>query len=178
MKIRRPNFYFPKSQKPKFQRTNFYPANFAKVDDFLMRSSQPSREELFYIKEKELLTDVINLSNDSPALALKQEESAIKELGLLYDKIPSETDKPLQKNIELFLDKTIQAKQRPNAKMLVHCNAGVDRTGTYVVFYQLFNKLKTLNEAIDEMIKMGHWPEVHKGLIDNIRLIAKNMRFV
>ena len=162
----------------KFQRINFYPTNFAQVDGFLLRSSQPSREELHYIKQQQLLTDIVNLSNNCPKKALEQEKLAAKELGINYFEIPSVTDKPTQKNIELFLGKTIQLKKNPNAKMLVHCNAGVDRTGTYVVFYQLFNKLKSFKEAIEEMKEMGHYPEFHKGLLEEISKIAKNMRLI
>ena len=178
MIIKRPNFLSKNSAKPKFQRTNFYPSNFARVDDFLLRSSHPSPEELRYLKNQEMLTDVVNLSDNAPNMALLQEEQALKELGINLHKIPSNTDKPAQENIELFLEKTVKLKKKPNSKMLVHCNAGVDRTGTFVLFYQLFNKLKSFDDAIKEMLKMGHCPEFHPRLLGEIKILAKKMQFI
>jgi len=159
-------------------RISLYPSNFYKVDNYLMRSSQPSDYELEYLKRKEKLTDIFNVSDNSPKLSKEIEISAAKELGINYHEIPTRTENPLQKNIEKFLNAVKKLKENPKSKILVHCNAGVDRTGTYIVFYQLVNKIKPYTEAIQEMITKGHNTEDIPQLLPKIKKIATNMKFI
>ena len=148
------------------------PINFAKVDNILYRSSQPNENELRYLKDNFKITDIINLSNNSPKRATENEKSLAKLLNINYESIPSATDLPAWEKIKMFVNRVNELKKIPESKVLVHCNAGIDRTGTYVLFYQLMNKLKTYNDAVKEMISMGHIPEFHPKLLPRIKEIA------
>ena len=148
------------------------PMNFYKVDEILYRSSQPNEQELYFLKDKYNITDIFNVSDNPPTVpALKEIETA-KKLNINYKAIPSSTDKPVWDKIKTFVDNVNALKSQNGRKALVHCNAGVDRTGTYVVFYQLINKLKTFDGTIKEMIEAGHTPELIPKLIPRIKEIA------
>lgn len=154
------------------------PLNFAQVDDILYRSAMPVGKEIKYLKDNYQITDVFNLSNNAPPIALTQEIKTTKELGINYHSIPSETDKPVWEKIQFFVNSINDLKSKGGKKALVHCNAGVDRTGTYVLFYQLMNKLKSYEEAVKEMIKMGHYQEDVPKLMGRIKDIALKMKLI
>ena len=151
--------------------------NFAKVDDTLYRSSQPNEFEIQHMKKQINLTDIFNVSDNSPAVATGNEMLTTERLGINYHSIPSRTEKPVWEKIKGFVDSVNNLKKN-NAKVLVHCNAGVDRTGTYVLFYQLINGLKNYKDAVEEMIKMGHSPKDIPELIPRIKEIATKMKFI
>lgn len=155
-----------------------YPMNFAKVDETLYRSSQPNVIEIKYMKSELGLTDIFNLSDNSPKTATEAEIKTAKNLGINYHSIPSRTESPIWEKIKSFVDSVNMLKSQNNKKVLAHCNAGVDRTGTYVLFYQLINRLKTYDEAVKEMIEMGHNPKDLPKLLPRIQEIAKKMKFI
>ena len=124
------------------------------------------------------LTDIFNLSDNSPKIATLTEIETAKNLGINYHTIPSRTESPIWEKIKGFVDSVNALKTSGNKKALAHCNAGVDRTGTYVLFYQLINKLKNYDEAVKEMLKMGHDPISLPNLLPRIKEIAIKMKFI
>ena len=152
--------------------------NFAVVDDVLCRSSQPNEFEIQFMKRNIGLTDIFNISDNSPKLATLKEIETAKNCGINYHTIPSRTELPVWEKIKGFVDNVNLLKTQGNKKVLVHCNAGVDRTGTYVLFYQLINKLKSFDEAVKEMLRMGHDPVSLPDLMPRIKEIAKRMKFI
>ena len=154
-----------------------YPWNFAKVDETLYRSSQPNPWEIEFMKKKIGLTDIFNVSDNTPVISKENELLAVKRLGIKYHAIPTRTENPVWENINKFTD-SVNKLKKTNAKVLVHCNAGVDRTGTYVLFYQLINGLKNFKDGVEEMLRMGHNPQDVPQLLPRIKEIAKKMKFI
>ena len=155
-----------------------FPTNFSQVDDILYRSAQPNEFEIDYMKKEIGLTDIFNVSDNSPVEATKKEITTAKSLGIKYHAIPTRTDNPIWENIKQFVDKVNSLKTVNRAKVLLHCNAGVDRTGTYTLFYQLINKLKSYTEAVQEMIAKGHIPKDIPKLLPKIEEYAKKAKLI
>lgn len=169
------NFDLEKCRKSTLYR---YPSRFAKVDEVLMRSSQPSVDEIVFLKDKENLTDIFNVSNTAPIRATMEETAIAKKLNINYHAIPSMTREPDETKLKFFVDSVNKLKEKGDSKVLLHCNAGVDRTGTYTLFYQILNKMKNYNDAVAEMVKMGHFPEDIPELIPKIKTLLQKMKLV
>ena len=146
-----------------------------KVDHFLMRSAQIQPEELKFLVDQEGLTDVINLKTHFENSLNYNEKDVTKSLELNYIEIPTVTRNPKIEKIVHFLDITDELKKQNDKKALVHCKAGADRTGMYVLFYELKNKIKNFNEATEEMLQMGHHKKIYPDLIEKIAEIAKKL---
>ena len=141
-----------------------------------MRSAQIEKDEMRFLVKKEKLTDIVNFRTLVVPGIDFDEHTAAKMLNLEYHQIPTISKKPEIEQVKEFLELTDRLKQQSNKKLLAHCKAGADRTGMYVLFYELKNKLKNFQEAAKEMLLMGHNRQRDPELLKQIEAIAKELK--
>lgn len=139
------------------------PNNYLKIDNYVSRSAQPSRGDLAWLKQQGI-TDVINFRTMKVAGIDFDEESAVKELGMRYHNIPTQTRKPQKEQVITFL-KTVDNIIKRDGKVHIHCMAGADRTGMYSFLYKMAKGIGTIKENIDEWLRMGHHQKLFPDLI-------------
>ena len=112
--------------------TNVNIKNFGQMDERLFRGAQPLPEDYQALKDLGVTT-VVDLRNDPT----DYEKTEVEKLGMKYVNIPmsgwkSPKDKDLEQFLQLMNDET-------NAKVFVHCKAGIHRKGFAGAVY-LFTK--------------------------------------
>lgn len=143
------------------------PKNFAKIDETISRSAQPSTGDFIWLKEQGI-TDIINLCTKIKSDSMPSEQKTVEELGMKYHNIPTITFKPTEKKVQKFL-RLIDSIKEKNGKIHVHCKAGADRTGMYVFIYKALQRQGTLAENEAEWLSFGH----NTKLFPNLRMWAK-----
>ncbi len=120
------------------------------VSPELIRGAQPKQEGLAQLKKAGVKT-VINLMHEDQNT--EREEAEAKTLGLNYIAMPLSHFKAVpQEVIDGFLATVSDPKMQP---VFVHCNQGMDRTGTLVGIYRVNNQQWSANKAYDEMLEHG-----------------------
>lgn len=122
----------------------------AEVAPGLYRGGQPNKAGVQWLKDLGVRT-VINLRHYH---GNRTSEGAWAEaLGMRYEHIPLESSEPpTRKSIERFLALLADPSARP---IYVHCQYGVDRTGTMIAIYRMEVESWTNQEALSEMLSFG-----------------------
>ena len=138
--------------------------NFAVVDKGrIYRSGLPTARQLDYLCEEYKIATVISLSGDVTeeykALGLFMEKRNLNHINL---PLTTETNPPQQK-IDTFLREISDSNNWP---VLVHCGAGVDRTGMMIALYRMVNDGWQWDRAKEEALDRGfHDQNPEKGLL-------------
>jgi protein tyrosine phosphatase (PTP) superfamily phosphohydrolase (DUF442 family) len=123
------------------------------VSPELYRGGQPSIAGIRQLKEMGIKT-VISLRNN-PALTKLESKEATK-LGLRFVSIPlTGIQKPSNTAIDQFLQIVGDKESQP---VFVHCEFGVDRTGTMVAIYRVATEHWKAQDAYREMVHNGFHP--------------------
>lgn len=129
----------------------------------LYRSGQMTVAGLKRALAQHGIRTVINL-RDGADDADRAEEEYCQRHGVRFVRIrPLSWDgtvgrAPIDAGLRLFLD---TARDPANHPVLVHCQAGVHRTGLYVAFYRMEVEGWGKDRALGEMIALGY-DELHK----------------
>lgn len=128
---------------------NYVPGLFM-VSPELVRGAQPKQGGLAHLKSAGVKT-IINLMHEDQNT--EREEAEAKALGLNYIAMPLSHFKAVpQEVIDGFLATVSDPKMQP---VFVHCNQGMDRTGTLVGIYRVNNQQWTASKAYEEMLEHG-----------------------
>ncbi|HEY9684106.1 MAG TPA: dual specificity protein phosphatase family protein [Oculatellaceae cyanobacterium] len=132
------------------------------VSNQLYRGGQPSVDGLRQLKEKGIKT-IISLRNNKQLT--EQESAEAQKLGIKFISIPMNgIQKPSATEIEIFLHTVGDKESQP---VFVHCEEGVDRTGTMVGIYRIATDHWTAKRAYEEMLKRGFHP-IYAWLADSV----------
>jgi len=143
--------------------------NAGKINDFLLRGAQPSKQGLAELR-KLGVTTVVSLRgwNHEVESERKQAES----LGFRFLNIPvggwsPPSDQQVAQFLALFREPFVQ-------KIFVHCKFGDDRTGVMVAAYRIAENHWSAQQAIREMYSFGfhyHW---HPAMESFVRKFPAN----
>ena len=146
--------------------------NFAIVDNGkIYRSGLPTVNQLDYLCEEYNITTVISLSGDVTekyrSLNRFMDNRRIKHVNLA---MMTEVRPPQQK-ITTFLQEIADSNNWP---ILVHCGAGVDRTGMMIALHRMVNEGWQWDRAREEAVNYGfHDKDKEKGpLLETMPAIA------
>lgn len=115
----------------------------------LARSGQPSPEGYRILRDKYNIRGVVNLREED-----NSEEAVVKSLGMTYFHIPVPDDyAPSPQHVTWFFQ-FVRAMNRQGKAVLVHCKAGVGRTGTMVALYRL-EQGHPVEHALREALQWG-----------------------
>lgn len=129
--------------------TRFIPGLFV-VSPELIRGAQPKDGGLAQLKTAGVKT-IINLMHEDANT--KREEAQAKKLGLNYIAMPMSHFKAVpQEVVDGFLATVSDPKMQP---VFIHCNQGMDRTGTLTAIYRINNQQWTASKSYDEMLEHG-----------------------
>jgi protein tyrosine/serine phosphatase len=124
--------------------------NYHSVAPGLFRGGQPSAVGLKTLKENGIAT-IISLRNNK--ILTEAESQEAKKLGLTFYSLPlNGLWKPSDETIHRFLNIVNNPESGP---VFVHCEEGVDRTGTLIAIYRIENQHWTAQNAYKEMLELG-----------------------
>jgi protein tyrosine phosphatase (PTP) superfamily phosphohydrolase (DUF442 family) len=119
--------------------------NFYKVSRVLYRGAQPKREGIPQLQDMGIKTVVsLRVFHDDSYL--------LRGTSLNQEVIPFHTWHPEDQDVVRFLQIVIDLAKRP---VFVHCQRGIDRTGTMVAIYRIAVQGWSREEAIREMTQGG-----------------------
>lgn len=131
--------------------------NLYKVSEGLYRGAQPSAEGLRQLEKLGIKT-VVNLR------FILSDRGKIKGTGLDYEHINMTTLHVADKDVIRFLRIVTNPQRVP---IFVHCQRGVERTGTMCAVYRIVVEGWSKEEAIEEMTKGGFaCRNVQKNLVN------------
>lgn len=152
-----------------------YPQNYHKIDSYLSRSAQVSREDILWLKSQGV-TDIINFRTmHAPNIGF-DEKAFVESNGIKYHSIPSVSSSPKRINVEKFLD-IVNSIKNKNGKVHIHCRQGANRTGMYSYIYERLNKIGTPFDNYKEFVKRGwHFQKYPHIALWAERLVANILR--
>jgi protein tyrosine phosphatase (PTP) superfamily phosphohydrolase (DUF442 family) len=134
--------------------------NLHKVSEELYRGAQPSAEGMMRLEKLGIKT-IVNLR------FILSDRGKIKGTGLDYEHINTTTWNTETRNVVSFLKIVTNGNRTP---VFVHCQRGVERTGTMCAVYRIVVEGWSKDEAIEEMTKGGFTGRtIRKNLLDYIR---------
>lgn len=134
--------------------------NLYKVSEDFYRGAQPSADGMRQLEKLGVKT-IINLR------FILSDRGRIKGTSLDYEHISMTTWSPCTKDVVRFLQIITDSDRTP---VFVHCQHGIDRTGTLCVIYRIVVEGWDKDEAIKEMTKGGFaLRSVKKNLVDYVR---------
>lgn len=104
--------------------------NYRKVDEQFITAGQP-REEQLEAAAQEGFKRVINLAPTSSRNALKDEAGVVRSLGLHYDYIPVDWEKPTDADFDAFERAMLSAGED---KTIIHCAANFRASAFYSLY--------------------------------------------
>jgi protein tyrosine/serine phosphatase len=128
--------------------------NFGAVAPNLYRGALP-RNEGFEELKKLGVNVVVDMRGKS-----KDEEAAVRKLGMEYISIPSHCPFPNDGTFAKFLR---VIRENPGKKVFVHCRLGDDRTGMAVAAYRMAEEGWSADEAMKEMKAFG-FSTLHRAI--------------
>jgi len=106
--------------------------NYRQVDERVSTAGQPNAEQL-QAAAREGFETVINLATFNPEYSLEDEAGLVRSLGLRYEHIPVEWERPLVSDFETF-ERVL--KQAGTDRTLVHCAANFRASAFYALYAQ------------------------------------------
>lgn len=127
------------------------------VEGELYRAGQPTAENLADYKKKFGIQSVLNLRGENASSPWYQEEVAASEaLGVTHINFRMKAARELSDQQALEL---IEVMRRAPKPLLIHCNAGADRTGLAAALYLAAVKGEPEEVAENQLsIRYGHLP--------------------
>lgn len=134
-------------------------------DGILYRSGQLEPESLErFIREYGIKT-VITFRDERPDKPLSPaaafEEKYCQEKGIHYTRLTPKrwssldgSPPPVEENVRKYLE--VIRERRPKGPILIHCFAGIHRTGAYTAIYRMEFNGWANSEAIQEMVDRGY----------------------
>ena len=119
--------------------------NLHQVSPVLFRGAQPTHEGMQKLDQMGVKT-IINLRG------LHDDEDKLKDTKLAYVSIRFHTWHPEDEDMVKFLKAVTDTNRQP---IFVHCQRGIDRTGTMVAIYRIAVQGWTKDEAVREMTQGG-----------------------
>jgi protein tyrosine/serine phosphatase len=148
--------------------------NFKKIDKFVSRGGQPTKEQLLDLK-RDGVTRIINFRTLFVPYIDFVEEDECKKLGIKYISIPMISKiGPSEKNISDFFEITDNVRNAKK-KIFIHCAWGKDRAGIMSALYKVKYGLDNITNCAKEMLEMGHDNKRFPDLIPMFKEIAKNL---
>jgi protein tyrosine/serine phosphatase len=139
-------------------------SNAGKINDFLFRGAQPSKQGLAQLKELGVTT-IVDFRGWGHEV--ESERRQAESLGLRFISIPlGGWSTPTSAQIAQFF---VLLRSSPGQKIFVHCKYGEDRTGVMVAAYRIGENHWSAQQAIEEMYFFGfhyHW---HPGMESFVR---------
>ncbi|HEY2932217.1 MAG TPA: dual specificity protein phosphatase family protein [Acidobacteriota bacterium] len=124
--------------------------NFGKVNDHYFRGAQPKQEGFADLQRLGIRT-VIDLQDGDR----RDEQSAVKSLGLNYINIPMDDhERPYDEQVQKFLS---VAQDQKNWPIFVHCAGGRHRTGAMTAVYRMTTDGWNIDQAYNEMKDYGFY---------------------
>lgn len=146
---------------------------FRKIDNFMYRGAKPSQKQLLGLKNLGINTIIDFTTNYGGNPMLKSEKDDVEALGMKYVALPFLSFRnPPEEYVEKFFEVVDDARKK-NEKVYIHCREGKDRTGLFSAMYKINYGLANLDDAIKEMLAMGHDDQFNPNLIPYLREYAK-----
>ncbi len=120
--------------------------NLHKVSDGLYRSAQPTAEGMTNLVSLGVKT-IVNLRHNH------SDADEIQDLKLTAKRIPINTWSIRTSQAREFMKIIADTNAAP---VLVHCQHGADRTGSFVAIYRVVEQGWTVDEALKEMTEGGY----------------------
>lgn len=147
--------------------------NFGVVyENTLFRSKAPSKEFLEYLRNirgLKVIVDFRNPNSLNEGWRIEQEKEWAKELGLKYVSFPVISSRTFRA-ANLIKEMLKEA----DGSILIHCQAGKDRTGAVVAFLRMQDGW-SYEEAVREMKKYRHNPKKHEIFNKHLRAFTNKM---
>ncbi|MBN1345498.1 MAG: tyrosine-protein phosphatase [Phycisphaerae bacterium] len=147
----------------------FYIRHFRVVqENAVYRSGQPKRGDLARLRDTYGVRTIVNLrradeQDGSKGPSLAEERLEAEQLGLRFIHLPMHGDATVDPNIvDRWLD---VARDEANHPILVHCKAGIDRTGLLAAAYRIRVQGWTAQTALDEAVREGIDPLNDQNLV-------------
>jgi protein tyrosine/serine phosphatase len=123
-------------------------SNAGKVDGFLYRGSQPSKEGLEQLKELGVHT-IIDLRGERHGV-MEQERRLAESMGIHFVNIPGDGwEPPGDEQVAQFFS---LVRDNSKQQIFVHCWFGSDRTGVFLAAYRMTFDGWTPEQALREML--------------------------
>ncbi|MDD5773933.1 MAG: dual specificity protein phosphatase family protein [bacterium] len=135
-------------------------ANVYQVTDSLLRGAQPDAKGFAALKEIGVKT-IINLRDNYSDVEM------IKGLGFQYINIPINPWELNDKDVVTFLKVVTDPNNQP---VFVHCQHGLDRTGTAVAIYRVYVQNWPYTEALKELPKISF-----NKMWEDLKIYLKNI---
>src|SRR3989442_6181258 len=132
--------------------------NFHVVSEGLVyRSAQLDAEQLAYYIRKYSIKSILNLRGRHDSSEWYRNEIQIAQsYGVAHYDYPIAVQREVD---EEDIDRILEIIQRGSKPILIHCKAGVDRTGLVAALYLYKIEQKTVEEAHSQLsILLGHFP--------------------
>ncbi len=132
----------------------YYIKHFRVVDEgALYRSGQPDKRDLERLRDAYGVRSIVNLrrvdeQNEDEGLSFDQERAEVERLGLRFFHLPMDGDADVDPDM---VSRWLAIARAPdNYPILIHCKAGVDRTGLLTAVYRIKVQGWPPNKALDE----------------------------
>jgi len=151
----------------------FYPPapRFATVDrGVLYRSGQPDGKAVRVMRKRYGIRTIVNLRSADDLrsdILARNEIAAAEEMGITFINLPFNNPSP-GVQVKKFLD---IMKDRSNYPVLIHCAAGVERSGVMVAAYRVRKNHWTAARAIREMKTFGFVPSKEPEMCNLVRAV-------